>query len=154
MISCIFYLCYPQCPKPTIDLLLTWPVLIFFGVLGPLGGLLLLKTGIVIPGAWEPHTLRQRSRFATPSACDRGPKPQKCPKWLGEDPCSVDFCRETPEFRFEFCRGFFGGFFPPIFSKEKGPKKSTKKSPAKFTRDFVRKNSPRISAEAFSWQSG
>ena len=58
------------------------------------------------------------------------------------------------KFRFEFCRGFFGGFFPPFFSKEKGPKRSTKKSPAKFTRDFVRKNSPRISAEAFSRQQG
>ena len=23
-------------------------------------------------------------RVATPSACYRGPKPQKCPKWLGE----------------------------------------------------------------------
>ena len=42
-------------------------------------------------------------------------------------------------------------FFLLLFSKEKGTKKSTKKSPAKFTRDFVRKNSPRISAEAFSW---
>ena len=47
------------------------------------------------------------------------------------DSCSVDFGRETPKFRFEFCGGFFGGFFPPIFSKEKGQKKSTKKSPRK-----------------------
>ena len=68
------------------------------------------------------------------------------------DSCSVDFGRETPKFRFEFCGGFFGGFFPPIFPKEKGPKKSTEKSPAKFTWNPVRKNSPRISAEAFSWQ--
>ena len=45
------------------------------------------------------------------------------------DPCSVDFGRETPKFRFEFCRGFFGGFFAPMFSKEKGPKKSTKNPP-------------------------
>ena len=41
-------------------------------------------------------------------------------------------------------------YFSSFFSKEKGPKKSTKKSPAKFTQDFVQKNSPRISAEAFS----
>ena len=45
----------------------------------------------------------------------------------------------------------FWWIFSSNFSMEKGPKKSTKKSPAKFTRDFVRKNSPRISAEAFSW---
>ena len=70
------------------------------------------------------------------------------------DSCSVDFGRETPKFRFEICRGFFGGFFPPVLSKEKGPKKSTEKSPAKFTWDFVRENSPRISAEAFSWRFG
>ena len=43
------------------------------------------------------------------------------------DPCSVDFGRETPKFRFEFCRGFFG-FAPHIFSEEEGPKKFTKKS--------------------------
>ena len=43
--------------------------------------------------------------------------------------------------------------FSSFFSKEKGPKKSTQNSPAKFTQDFVRKNGPRISAEAFSWQS-
>ena len=61
----------------------------------------------------------------------------------------MDFGRETPKFRFEFCRGFFGGFFPHIFFKEKGPKKSTKKSPTKFTQDFVWKKAPRISAEAF-----
>ena len=67
------------------------------------------------------------------------------------DPCGVDFGGETPKFSFEFCHGFFGGFFPPVFSKEKGPKKSTKKSTAKFTQDFVWKNSPRISAEAFSF---
>ena len=71
-------------------------------------------------------------------------------KFSRADPCSVDFGCETPKFRFEFCRGFFGGFFLLFFSKEKGPKKSTKKSPAKFTRDFVRKNSPRISAEGRS----
>ena len=66
------------------------------------------------------------------------------------DPCSVDFGREAPKFRFEFCRGFFGGFFPPIFPRKKAQKNPPKNPPAKFTRDFVRKNSPRISAEAFS----
>ena len=40
--------------------------------------------------------------------------------------------------------------FSSCFSKEKGPKKSTKTSPVKFTRKLVRKNSPWISAEAFS----
>ena len=57
------------------------------------------------------HPCKYRKRFSRP------------------DPCSVDFGRETPKFRFEFCRGFFGGFFPPIFSKKKGPKKSTKNPP-------------------------
>ena len=57
---------------------------------------------------------------------------------------------KLPNSDLNFGRGFFGGFFPPIFSKEKGPKKSTKKCPARFTQDFVQKNSPRISAEAFS----
>ena len=42
------------------------------------------------------------------------------------DPCSVDFDSETPKFRFEFCRGFFGGFSPLTFSKEKAPKKHPK----------------------------
>ena len=79
-------------------------------------------------------------------------------KWSMPDPCSVDFGREAPKLRFEFCRGFLGGlefcrgFLPPILSKEKARKIHSKKSPAKFTRDFVRKNSPRISAEAFSWE--
>ena len=47
------------------------------------------------------------------------------------DPCSVDFDRETPKLRFEFCRGCFGRFFPPIFSKEKAPKKIHQKIPRK-----------------------
>ena len=47
------------------------------------------------------------------------------------DPCSVDFGRETPKFRFEFCRGFFGGFFPRILSKEKSPEKIHQKIPRK-----------------------
>ena len=49
-------------------------------------------------------------------------------------------------FRWEFIN-----LFPPVFSKENGQKKkSTRKAPAKFTQEFVRQNSPRISAEAFS----
>ena len=32
-------------------------------------------------------------------------------------PCSVGFGRETPKFRFEFCRGLFGEFFPDIFPR-------------------------------------
>ena len=49
------------------------------------------------------------------------------------DPCSADFGRETPKFRFEFCRGFVGGFFL-LFSKEKGHKTKNppKIPPAKF----------------------
>ena len=46
---------------------------------------------------------------------------------------------------------FLGGCFPAVFSKEKGPNNCSKKSPAKFIRKFVQINSPRISAEAFSW---
>ena len=37
-----------------------------------------------------------------------------------------------------------------LFPRRNSPKKSTKKSPEKFTQGFVQKNSPRISAEAFS----
>ena len=44
------------------------------------------------------------------------------------DPCSVDFGRETPKFRFEFCCGFLGGFFPSdFFTKERPPKKIHRK---------------------------
>ena len=57
---------------------------------------------------------------------------------------------KLPNSDLNFGVDFWGDFFLLFFSKAKGPKKSTKKSPAKFTRDFVRKNSPRISAEAFS----
>ena len=59
------------------------------------------------------------------------------------DPCSVDFGRETPKFRFEFCRGFFGGFFL-LFFQGKRPEKirKKKKKKRKIHRDFVRKNSP------------
>ena len=35
------------------------------------------------------------------------------------DPCSADFGRETPKFRFEFWCGFSGGFFPPVPSTAK-----------------------------------
>ena len=73
-------------------------------------------------------------------------------KWSRAVPCSVDFGREAPKFRSEICCGFLGGLFPPFLSKEKAPPKSTPKSPAKFTQEFVRINSPRISAEAFYWE--
>ena len=65
-------------------------------------------------------------------------------------PYSVEFGPGTHKFWFEFCCRFYGGFFLFFLS----PKKSTEKSPAKLTRKFVRKNSPRISAEAFSWRLG
>ena len=47
------------------------------------------------------------------------------------DPCSVDFGRETPKFRFELCRGLFGGFFTPIFFQGKRPEKIHQKIPRK-----------------------
>ena len=50
----------------------------------------------------------------------------------------MDFALETPKFRFEFCRGFFGGFFPPFF-QGKRPEKSTKKSPANSPRTLFGK---------------
>ena len=46
----------------------------------------------------------------------------------------------------------FWWIFSSYFFQGRWPEKSTKKSPAKFARDFVRENSPRISAEAFSWK--
>ena len=55
--------------------------------------------------------------------------PRPLPKLSRPDPCSVDFSRKTPKFRFEFCRGFFCGFFPPVLSKEKGPKNPPKNPP-------------------------
>ena len=44
----------------------------------------------------------------------------------------------------------FSRLFPPAFPQEKGPVKSNKKSRAKLARIFVQKNSPWISAEAFT----
>ena len=55
-----------------------------------------------------------------------------------------------PNSDLNFCWWIFGWIFSSCFSKEKGPKNPPNKSPAKFTRDFVQKNSPRISVEAFS----
>ena len=61
---------------------------------------------------------------------------------LRPDPCSVDFGRETPKFRF----AFWWGFFPP---RKKGPKKSTKNLLQNSPRKCVPINFCRISAEAF-----
>ena len=58
---------------------------------------------------------------------------------------------KLPNSGFEFCRGLLGGFsFLLFFSPRKKARKNPpkKKTRAKFTRKFVRKNSPRISAEA------
>ena len=46
------------------------------------------------------------------------------------DPCSVDFGRETPKFRFEFCRGFLG-IFSSCFFQGKRPEKIHQKIPRK-----------------------
>ena len=65
---------------------------------------------------------------------------RRCPKSLRRkglctvlnsrpDPCSVDFGRETPKFRFDLASWVFGGCCPPIFSKEKGPKNPPRNSP-------------------------
>ena len=43
----------------------------------------------------------------------------------------MDFGRETPKFRFEFCRGFLGGSFPSCFSQGKRPEKFHQKIPRK-----------------------
>ena len=69
------------------------------------------------------------------------------------DPCSVVSGRETPKFWFQFCCVFWGWIFSScFFFQGKRPQNiHRKKSPAKFTWNFVRKNSPRISAETFSW---
>ena len=87
------------------------------------------------------------------------PRPKKGANVCPKQPSDVqilavwNFGRKTPKFWFEFCREFLGGFFPPVvFPRKKARKNPPKKAPAKFTEDFVLKNSPRISAEAFSWK--
>ena len=45
-----------------------------------IGPTLLIYQGVVLFLA----CMGKDTSFATPSACYRGPKPQKCPKWLGE----------------------------------------------------------------------
>ena len=47
-------------------------------------------------------------------------------RWVS---CSVDFGREAPKFRFEFCRGFFGGF--SYIFQGKRPEKIHQKIPRK-----------------------
>ena len=69
----------------------------------------------------------------------KGPKESRKRKEVIELFLPTSFCGTLVD--------FFGLFFP----RNKARKKSTKKSPAKFTQDFVGKNFPRISAEAFSW---
>ena len=68
------------------------------------------------------ETRVRRTSCSTPESMPRN-------HYSRPDPFSVDFGRETPKFRFEFCRGFLGGFFPPVFSKEKGPKNPPKNPP-------------------------
>ena len=58
----------------------------------------------------------------------------------------MDFGRETPKFRFEFCRGFSRGFFPPIFFQGKRPEKIHQKIP--------RKIHPGLCSEKFPSQNG
>ena len=54
----------------------------------------------------------------------------------------MDFGRQTPKFRFEFCCGFWGGYFPPLFSKEKGPKKIHQKIPRKIHQEMCSEKFP------------
>ena len=56
---------------------------------------------------------------------------------------------KLPNSDLNFAVDFWVDFFSCFF-QGKRPEKIHQKSPAKFTQDFVRKNSPRISAEAFS----
>ena len=62
------------------------------------------------------------------------------------------FAAKLPDSDLNFAVDFWVDF-SSCFLKEKGPEKSTNKkiSRTKFTRKSVRINSPRISAEAFSW---
>ena len=55
------------------------------------------------------------------------------------DSCSVDFGRETPKFRFEFCCGFLGGFFPPNFPRKRAPKNPPKNPPQNSPGNLFRK---------------
>ena len=61
------------------------------------------------------------------------------------------FAAKLPNSDLNFVVEFWGGIFRPVFPKERGPKKfpPPPKKKAKF-----RKNSPRISAEAFSCKIG
>ena len=76
---------------------------------------------------------------------------------VGSDPMLVKarslqcgFSARNSQVLFRILQWTFSSCFP---QGEKGPEKSARKSPAKFTQSFVRINSPRISAEAFSWGS-
>ena len=63
----------------------------------------------------------------------------------------MDFGSETPNSDLKIAVDFWVDFCLLLFFQGKIHGKITKKSPAKFTRDFVQKNSPRISAEALKW---
>ena len=57
---------------------------------------------------------------------------------------------KLPNSDLNFAVDFLVDFFLLFYPRKKAREKSTEKSPVKVTRDFVQKNSPRISAEAFS----
>ena len=67
---------------------------------------------------------------------------------LRADSCSVDFGCETPKFWSEFSRGFWGGFLSCFCSRERA-QKIDQHIHGQIHPELVRKNSPRISAEAF-----
>ena len=70
-------------------------------------------------------------------------RPDSCSVWI--------LAAKLPNSDLDFAVDFLVDFFLLFFRRKNRRKKSTEKSPAKFTWDFVRKNSPRISAEAFAW---
>ena len=96
-------------------------------------------------------TLRQRhglekTRFVLPGFSKRfwhfGPFGAERPLQSRPDPCSVDFRRKTPKFRFEFCCGFlvdfFLIFFPRKMARTNPPKNSPGLCSGKFPSDFCR----------------
>ena len=65
------------------------------------------------------------------------------------DPCSENFGHKTSKFWFELCRRFLVGF-SCFFPRKTARKKIHSPKNTKVTRDFVRINSTRISAESFA----
>ena len=82
--------------------------------------------------------------IATSSPCCRATKSQ------GQIPAVWILAAKLPNSDLNFAVDFLVDFFLLFFPRKEAQKISTEKSPAKFTWDFVRKNSHRISAEAFS----